>query len=134
MAKAQIESRMCAFIIDACLLSFLTEAVNKIVQVPLLHTEYSVFGGVTLLGAILAVLYFGLIEGSLKGATIGKQVMKIRVTTLDGQRLSYRAAFLRGIGRLVPLGWLLVFAQDNRALHDYIGGSHVVDVGSEGQG
>lgn len=125
--KAQIESRLFALIIDAFILSFLTEAINKMIHVPFFHIGYSVLGGVTSLGAILTVLYFGLMEGSSRGATIGKQVMKIRVTTLNGQRLSYRSAFLRGIGRLVPLGWLLVFTQDGRALHDYMGGSHVVD-------
>lgn len=134
MAKAQLESRLCALIIDACLLSFITEAVNKIVHVPHIDLGFSGLGGMGALGAILTVLYFGLMEGGSKGATIGKQVMRIRVTTLDGQRLSYRAAFLRGIGRLVPLGWLLVFAQDGRALHDYMGGSHVVNELSHEEG
>jgi len=126
MTKAQIDSRMCAFIIDACLISFLTEVINKVVHIPILKLAYSELGGVSLLGMILTVLYFGVMEGSSHGATIGKQVMKIRVVTLGGERLSYRASFFRGIGRLVPLGWLLMFSQQSRALHDYMGGSQVV--------
>ena len=84
---AQAPDRLMAFIIDAVLVAFACEAINKVVLIPPINTGRIEFSSMAILSFIVPVIYHGLMEGSLSGATIGKQVMDLRVTTMDGGRL-----------------------------------------------
>ena len=125
---AQAPDRLMAFIIDAVLVAFACEAINKVVLIPPINTGRMEFSSMAILAFIVPVVYHGLMEGSLSGATIGKQVMNLRVTTTDGGRLSFPRAFLRAATRLIPFSWLLAVGDKGRALHDYIAGSQVIKV------
>ena len=128
MTKTKLENRLWAAIIDGLLLGFACEALNKVLLIPSVQLGQTELNGLALLGFIVPTLYHALMEGSAIGATIGKHVMKIRVVDINGQRLSYPAAFSRALARLIPLGWLLaLLSEDQRPVHDYIGGSRVID-------
>ena len=85
--------------------------------------------------AVLAAVYFIWLEGSAKHATFGKQLAGIRVTALDG------GAPTRGqvVGRFFASGlsWLTLnlghalaaWTPQGRALHDYVAGTRVENVG-----
>ncbi len=78
----------------------------------------------------LAVLvgYYTILEGGGRQATFGKQILKLAVVSADGSRLSYGRAFVRALARLIGIGWFVaLFDDDNRALHDYVAGSVVVE-------
>jgi uncharacterized RDD family membrane protein YckC len=52
--------------------------------------------------ALLWVTYYAVLEG-LFGATLGKRLAGIRVTDLDGERISLQAAILRNLARLIDV-------------------------------
>ena len=82
---------------------------------------------------LIIVLYFALFESSSKQATLGKQLLKIKVVDYNGKRLS----LLRALGRtfskilsMIPLyvGFIMVGAsQKKQALHDKIAKTYVVN-------
>jgi uncharacterized RDD family membrane protein YckC len=85
-------------------------------------------------GLIVAVwLYFAKMESSPSQATIGKRVMGIYVTDLQGHRLTFGKAtarfFSKIITGLIPLalGWIMAaFTEKRQALHDMIAGTLVM--------
>ena len=127
MKRAQINSRIAAALIDGVIVSFAAETLHSVFRVQSIQLGYAALGATAWLGMLLTVAYFATMEASPLGATIGKQVMRIRVTTVDGKQLGVTQAILRSIGRLIPLGWLLVFSENERALHDYLGNSKVIE-------
>lgn len=85
-----------------------------------------------LFGLLLPVVYYALLESSRWQATIGKRICRLRVTRLDGQRISlpravgryfakFLSAFILGIGFLM-IGW----TRRKQGLHDLIADTLVV--------
>lgn len=80
-------------------------------------------------------LYFSLMESSVKQATVGKMILGIKVTSMDGGRIS----FLRATGRtfakilsVIPLGigfLMVAFTKRKQGLHDKIAKTLVVKHG-----
>jgi uncharacterized RDD family membrane protein YckC len=81
---------------------------------------------------ILQWLYYALLESSSKQATIGKMAIGLKVTDLDGNRLSFGRATGRYFGRLLSglilnIGFLLIaFNAKKQGLHDILAGTLVV--------
>ena len=77
-------------------------------------------------------IYEAAMESSSKQATIGKMVLGLRVTDLEGRRIS----FLRATGRhfakfisgmILLIGYIMAgFTQRKQALHDMIAGTYVI--------
>jgi uncharacterized RDD family membrane protein YckC len=118
--------RLVAFAIDWCLISFATGVVKGL-SIPDVKAPWAMWGGLGLIGVVITVIYFGVMEGPKRLATIGKDVMHLKVVDLTGRPLTYRQSFLRAAGKLIPFGWLLVLVGNSgRALHDYIAKTQVV--------
>lgn len=92
-------------------------------------------GLLTLVSVALALtlqwLYFALMESSAKQATLGKMALGIRVTTLDGSRMSLGRAsgryFAKYLSILSIIGFYLAgWTKRKQALHDIIAGTLVV--------
>lgn len=91
-----------------------------------------------LLGALLTWLYFAACESSPWQATLGKLVLGIHVTDLDGRRISFRRALGRYAAKIpsfllffvgvAMVGW----TPRKQGLHDYMAGTLVVN-GKAGQ-
>lgn len=81
---------------------------------------------------IIAWLYWAIMESSSWQATIGKDVLGIRITDLDGKRITFARASARFFTKIIsalPLfyGFIMVgFAPKKQALHDRITGCLVV--------
>ena len=74
-------------------------------------------------------LYYAGFESSRLQGTPGKIAMGLRVTDLDGQRLSFPRASLRFFWKqlTLPIGFVLAFSTARRqALHDLLAGSLVL--------
>jgi uncharacterized RDD family membrane protein YckC len=128
MKQADLPDRGIAVVIDGLILGFVIEAVSKVLQLPSLNLGALELSSSSQLAILLPVMYYGLMEGSPSGGTVGKQVMHLRVTTVNGGRLSYLQAFIRAVVRLIPLSWILALGNDGRAVHDYVAGSKVVEL------
>lgn len=85
-------------------------------------------------GWIVTWLYFALLESSSRQATIGKGIMGLKVTDLNGRRLSFGKASGRFFAKILSWMTLLIgffmafFTEKKQALHDLITGCLVVEV------
>lgn len=83
-------------------------------------------------GLFLGWLYYALMESSSKQATIGKMVMGIKVTDLEGNQISFGRASGRHFGKILSalilaIGYLMMlFTQKKQTLHDLMAGCLVV--------
>lgn len=88
--------------------------------------------GFNILSLTCVWLYYALLESSSWQATLGKRLLKIKVTNLHGNRIS----FLRATGRyfakflstlILFIGYLMViFTEKKQGLHDIIAETLVV--------
>lgn len=94
---------------------------------------YSSMGVAIAITSILAWLYFAICESSAWQATLGKMALGIRVTDLQGNRISfpralgrYPAKFISAI--ILGIGFLMVaWTQRKQGLHDMIVGTLVLN-------
>lgn len=80
----------------------------------------------------VGVLYHSLMESSNWQATLGKRAVGIKVTDLDGNRISFLRAFGRYFAKIVSalilcIGYIMAgFTEKKQALHDMMAGTLVV--------
>ncbi|MBI3219303.1 MAG: RDD family protein [Bacteroidetes bacterium] len=92
----------------------------------------ALFGTVGLIGQVVNVLYFSLMESSKFQATIGKLALGLIVTDMNGEKLDFVKALIRNVSKIVSavilmIGYLLAaFTEKKQALHDMIAGTLVV--------
>lgn len=83
---------------------------------------------------LISLFYFPLFESSTKMATPGKEFMKIKVTNLEGNRISREQAFGRYLGHIISfltlgIGYLMMlWTKRHQTLHDKMAGTLVVKV------
>lgn len=84
----------------------------------------------TLMG--LNILYYSYFESSIKQATPGKQLIKIKVINPTGEGLTLQQALLRNAGKIVSqlilyIGFFMcLFTSNKQCLHDIFAGSYVI--------
>ena len=97
------------------------------------RTMMAVQGPRTLIQLAIAMLYYTLQESSSAQATLGKRALGIKVTDLQGRRLSFAQALGRWAAATLSyltlyIGFLMAgFTQRKQALHDLVAGTLVVD-------
>lgn len=146
--------RFVAYIIDGCILG----AVYFIVMVPILAlmgisafthradinsmsddekagmiiSFMGAFGAVILALAILGWLYYAFMESSSKQATVGKMALGLKVTDMNGGRISFLNATGRYFGKIVShlilyIGFIMAgLTEKKQGLHDIMAGCLVV--------
>jgi uncharacterized RDD family membrane protein YckC len=86
----------------------------------------------TLLAALGGWLYYALLQSSPRQATLGQMVLGIRITDLEGRRVSFARASGRYFASLLTnltfgIGYLIqLFTARRQALHDLIAGTLVL--------
>lgn len=102
--------------------------VNPSVQFPLPQPTPLAFALVIFVG----FLYYSLFESSRWQATPGKRILKLYVTDLNGQRVTFARATLRNFPKMIfssifPFVHLLAgFTEKKQALHDILAGCLVL--------
>ncbi len=82
---------------------------------------------------IIGWLYYSLMEASANQATLGKMALGIKVTDLDGNRISFGRASGRYFGKIVSgmilyIGFIMAgFTEKKQALHDIMASCLVVN-------
>jgi uncharacterized RDD family membrane protein YckC len=83
-------------------------------------------------GIVINALYYSLMESSSMQATLGKRALGLRVTDLNGERISFARALGRWAGKIISgltlgIGYIMAgFTSKKQALHDMIAGCLVV--------
>lgn len=125
-------------IIDfSLLILFVPLALMTSVGSFLVFPVLAVFGGFIGFGAMffwifVDWIYFASFESSVRGATPGKRFMGLRVTDMQGNRISFARATLRYAGKILStlpmmLGFVLAFfTRKTQALHDLIAETVVI--------
>jgi uncharacterized RDD family membrane protein YckC len=115
---ASLSRRFLAFILDAIIL-----AIPSLIALALMPV----------LGGILVWLFYApVFESSELGATIGKNLMGIKVADLNGQRVTFRAALIRNVLKMPSTAFLMVgavfafFTEKKQTLHDLIADTTVI--------
>ena len=80
---------------------------------------------VILLLVALGCLYYTLFEASSWQATPGKRILRLYVTDLSGQRITFGRALIRSLARQISgiffIGYLIAgFTEKKQALHDIL--------------
>lgn len=85
-----------------------------------------------IISTIISIVYFSFMESSKIQGTVGKMVLGLKVTDMDGNQLNLGKAFLRNIGKILSqmiamIGFIMAgFTDKKQALHDMIAGALVV--------
>jgi uncharacterized RDD family membrane protein YckC len=88
--------------------------------------------GIGMLALLAQWLYFAIMESSERQATFGKQIMGLKVTDMDGQRLTFARASGRFFAKIISgmtlgIGFIIAaFTEKKQALHDMIAGTLVM--------
>ena len=109
--------RLFAIIIDGIAISIVTWILLTIILFPIvisaimtrnfsnpIFTWYSSWLLFPLIVGVLSVLYFPLTE-SIYGQTLGKRIIGLKVTTIDGQTPSLEKTFIRNLSKIY---WVLL--------------------------
>ena len=101
--------RIVAYIIDAILVNVILFVIVALVSIPLLFagafTPFALFFGVySGLSGLILVLYFTFMESS-SGASIGKKLFHLKVTSKAGSNPTATEALVRNISKIF---WLLL--------------------------
>jgi len=89
--------------------------------------------GVQLISTLIYILYYAFFESREKQATPGKMAMSLRVTTMNGGRLSFLHALGRNAAKIISqiilmIGYIMAaFTGKKQALHDMIASTLVLD-------
>ncbi|MFH0847402.1 MAG: RDD family protein [Chloroflexota bacterium] len=84
------------------------------------------------LGIVIGWLYYALLESSKSQATVGKMVLGIIVTDMNGNRISFSKATGRFFGKILSaltlgIGFLMIaFTEKKQGLHDKLAGTLVL--------
>ena len=99
--------RLIALIIDGVIIVVVLGVVAALGAIGFLLSGGAMgffFGGFTILAGVLLILYFPLME-SMRGASIGKQVMGLKVVSKGGGNPTLVEAFVRNVSKIY---WLLL--------------------------
>ena len=132
-------ARLGAAVIDGMLVGIVIILVSTLVSfaffIPSSASAQSasstMFSTSIVIGLFIAWIYYAYLESSPAQATLGKRVIRARVTDLEGRRISFRRASGRWLAKfvsLIPLclGFLLIgFTGKKQGLHDKIAGTLV---------
>lgn len=86
-----------------------------------------------ILGTIVNWLYFAFMESSKSQATLGKMALGLKVTDLNGKRISFGKATARSFSKLLSMAIFMIgyimaaFTEKKQALHDMIAGTLVIE-------
>jgi uncharacterized RDD family membrane protein YckC len=111
-----------AYILDGVLL-----LIVQLILMALIDNQ----GVVTLVNLVAGWLYFAGLESSM-GATPGKLVLGMRITTVDGQNISFLRATGRYFAKIISalilcIGYLMIAWDGHKqGLHDKIAGTYVI--------
>jgi uncharacterized RDD family membrane protein YckC len=147
MAYAGFWLRLVAYAIDALLLSLVSAplfavlardaglpqlTLQQLVDPTMIERYAGPFFAVEAIVFVALGLYFSLMESSSWQATLGKRMVGLRVTDLNGDRISFARATARYFAKFISnftffIGYIMTgFTEKKQALHDIMVGTLVM--------
>jgi uncharacterized RDD family membrane protein YckC len=138
VAYAGFWLRLIAYAIDSVLLGIV---VLVVILIPMMEragiprdNPWVLFSGqsrqilaINLAASMANWLYWALMESSPWQATLGKRMLGLRVTDLQGRPISFARATGRYFGKIIFIGFIFAgFTEKKQALHDMLAGCLVI--------
>ena len=107
--------------------------IDMLVMAPVGFAVGLIWEGGNLVGVIVGWTYYSVMESSPKQGTLGKMALGIKVTDLDGNRISFGRAtgryFAKWLSALIlGIGYIMVaFTAKKQGLHDQVASCLVVN-------
>lgn len=137
MSYAGFWKRLAAFVIDFIITMIGSVIIGIALGISMVATgtddPETLEGAGNLLGILVMWVYFSVMESSTKQGTLGKMALGIKVTDLDGNRISFGRASGRYFGKIISwlvifLGFIMIaFTKKKQGLHDMMAGCLVVN-------
>ena len=127
LSYASFGERFVAVLIDGIIITFFDYILKTLFGT---DSDSSVLG--LLIYSLVSVFYYAGMESSDAQATLGKQVMKIKVADLDGRRITLSQGVGRYFARILSaitlmIGYLMMLWDDrNQTLHDKLAQTVVI--------
>ena len=92
----------------------------------------SAITGLSLTVLLITWFYYALLQSGARQATVGKMALGLKVTDVNGDRLTFARASLRYFSKILSglfmmLGYIMAgFTEKKQALHDIIANTYVV--------
>lgn len=137
--------RLAAYLLDGLILSiptgiiigisfsaiFIPSIINNDSSGPIPVIFFVVYFAAIIVVFILQWLYYALMESSARQGTFGKSAVGIKITGLNGERISFARATGRYFSKILSsffyIGFIMVgFDERKQGLHDKIAGTLVV--------
>jgi uncharacterized RDD family membrane protein YckC len=129
--------RVVAYIIDSIVLSIVLGIVFAILGAVAFSggsdsAAAGMIGIMYIIGIVAVWLYFALMESGSAQATLGKMALSIKVTDLEGRRISFGRATGRFFGKIISglilyIGYMMAgWTEKKQALHDMMAGTLVI--------
>ncbi|MFT4092653.1 MAG: RDD family protein [Niabella sp.] len=119
-APATTGQRLANYIIDVIIFYVLCFVLGFIIA-SIIPSLFGYGGSTTfasyLIAIVVIVSYYTLLEGST-GKSVGKIVTGTKVITENGDKTTYKDAFIRSVSRLVPFEPLSIFFGNSGMWHD----------------
>lgn len=133
--------RLAAYLIDSIVIQVASSILMFIFMGSLFLNPDSMENTEAVLGRVLPMyvilfvgswLYYALMESSAQQGTLGKMAVSIKVTDMNGDRISFGNATGRFFGKIISglilcIGYIMVgFTENKQGLHDMMAGTLVV--------
>jgi uncharacterized RDD family membrane protein YckC len=108
------------------------DTLDEAEAIGMMSGVFAAMGSIWILTTAISFLYFAILESSKTQGSVGKMALSIKVTDMDGERISFGKACLRTVGKYVSgmilcIGYLMAaFTEKKQALHDMIASTLVV--------
>jgi len=128
--------RFCAYFIDIIITQIVVVIIAFICGFMIgmsggSESEGAIVGGI--IGIVLPWIYFAAMESSGKQATLGKMALGIKVTSTEGEKITFGKASGRYFGKILSalillIGFVMVaFTEKKQGLHDIMAGCLVLN-------
>lgn len=129
--------RVIAYIIDSIILEVVLFVIAFLISMSSGEPVVMAMGGplMSIIGLVLGLGYWSVMESSAKQATIGKMIIGAKVTDEAGNRISFMRALGRTVAKILStiillIGFIMVaFTGKKQGLHDKLAGTVVVHAG-----
>ena len=127
--ESNFMKRFVANLIDFILVALSGWAIGLIFGVNIFKESW----GVKWFNNILTMIYFIVMEAGKNNATIGKQIVGIKVVTTNGAPITLQDSLVRNLCKilsaaLLMIGFIMVaFSVKKQGLHDMIAGTLVIE-------
>ncbi|MEP7128319.1 MAG: RDD family protein [Chitinophagales bacterium] len=108
------------------------ESMDDGAKIALVLGLIAAYSTLIIISVTISWLYYSLMESSHRQATLGKSALGIKVTDLNGNRISFLNATGRYFGKILSglifgIGYIMIiFTEKKQGLHDILAGTLVV--------